>query len=228
MWKIGSFVDKWIFKKGVRLIKVIGCGKEVVISGKFLSEYCSEKMWHFATFCMWPFKVISIKKRIALLRLVFDYVFFLSHQLRLVLNIYEGVLVVVHGEAESNRPEWWATAVWLFHCPLFSWILGRRFEIYWTFVIYWNVSNNKSPYILVGSNFLFQSNKSVFHLHFFLKWSVIFQFLIAVGRSLSRARRCFLYTLQIRDVIHAPSPTSKKRKENWNKKQNKLFPYLIF
>ena len=126
MWKIGSFVDKWIFKKGIRLIKVIGCGKEVVILGDFLSEYYSEKMRPFARLFAW----------IALVKLVFNFAFFLSHQLRLVLNIYEGVLVVLHGEAESNWPEWWATAVWLSHCPLFSWILGRRFEINWAFFKY--------------------------------------------------------------------------------------------
>ena len=53
MRKIGSFVDKMDFKK--KGIKVIGSGKEVVILGDFLSEYCSENMSHFATFYMWRF-----------------------------------------------------------------------------------------------------------------------------------------------------------------------------
>ena len=149
---IGGFLE-WIIFTLVHssLPEIIWKSKNMQMTHS--SEYCSEKMWHFATFC------------IALVRLVFHFVFFMSHQLRLVLNIYEGVLVVLHGEAESNWPEWWVTAVWLSHRPLFSWILGRRFEINWAFVKYLNITNNKSFYILVGFNFLFQSQKSVFHLH---------------------------------------------------------------
>ena len=160
--KLARLLTKWILKKGYKSHwkRQRSCN-----IGGFLEWIL---LWKYVTFCDFlyvAFQLILIKKLITLVRLVFHYALFLSHQLRLVLNIYEGVLVILHGEAESNWPEWWVTAVWLSHRPLFSWILGRRFEINWAFVKYLNITNNKSSYILVGFNFLFQSQKSVFHLH---------------------------------------------------------------